>query len=117
MPRGIRELCQYRFTIYVEGLQIETRTFFYISDMSLAVWREPGNWNNNNDRHVDFTVEPSAPTESDIMSESEDERMRLRYIGCRRDSSRNSDHIDTEIISDGCRPPLPFHQRPGKCEP
>ena len=28
------------------------------------VWREP-NWNNNNDRQVNF-VEPSAPTESDI---------------------------------------------------
>ena len=42
---------------------------------------------------------------NDTISEGEDERIRLRYIGCRRESSsRNSDErIDAELISDGCR--------------
>ena len=33
--------------------------------LAAAVWHEPTNWNNNNDRQVNF-VEPSEPAESDI---------------------------------------------------
>ena len=40
--------------------------------------------------------------------------MRLRYIGCRRESSSRSsnERIEAELISDGCRP-VSYHQRPG----
>ena len=75
MPMGIKIYSQYWFlmsdwqddsTKPHHFFLTKFRYHFDREKMSAAtiVWREP-NWNNNNDRQVNF-VEPSAPTESDI---------------------------------------------------
>ena len=49
---------------------------------------------------VNFEVIPSAPAESDIITESEDERMRLRYTGRRKEQLSSRQSLSRVLVID-----------------